>query len=162
MKHRILILCLLLLTFTTALAEGPAVNDVGLDLLGSSVHYPQLTGLADPAAQSAVNTAIMEKGRINDRLTRMALLTSSPVKLNVSYAYTLQGDVFSCAILADGAVETSRATQVWSAVNVDLRTGEEITFALDQVVIIEHIRKSRAYLSEEIIREICLISIHSS
>ena len=36
--------------------------------------------------------------------------------------------MFSCAILADGAVETSRATQVWSAVNVDLRTGEEITF----------------------------------
>ena len=129
MKHRILILCLLMLTFTTALAGSPAVNDVGLDLLGSSVHYPQLTGLADPEAQSAVNAAIMEKGRINERLTRMAGLSNSPVKLNVSYAYTLQGDVFSCAILASGAVETSRATQVWSTVNMNLFTGQEITFA---------------------------------
>ena len=129
MKHRMMILCLLLmLTFTCALAEAPAVNDVGLDLLGSSIHYPQLTGL-DPAVQTAVNAAIMEKGQINARLSRMAALGSAPVKLNLSYAYTLQGDVFSCAILADGAVENSRATQVWSTVNYDLRTGEEITFA---------------------------------
>ena len=129
MKHRMMILCLLLmLTFTCALAEAPAVNDVGLDLLGSSIHYPQLTGLA-PTVQTAVNAAIMEKGQINARLSRMAALGSAPVKLNLSYAYTLQGDVFSCAILADGAVENSRATQVWATVNYDLRTGEEITFA---------------------------------
>ena len=129
MKHRMMILCLLLmLTFTCALAESPAVNDVGLDLLGSSIHYPQLTGL-DPTVQTAVNAAIMEKGQINARLSRMAALGSAPVKLNISYTYTLQGNVFSCAILADGAVENSRATQVWSTVNYDLRTGEEITFA---------------------------------
>ena len=129
MKHRMMILCLLLmLTFTFSLAESPAVNDVALDLLGSSIHYPQLTGL-DPAVQTAINAAIMEEGQINARLSRMAVLGSAPVKLNVSYAYTLQGDVFSCAILADGAVETSRATQVWATVNYDLRTGEEITFA---------------------------------
>lgn len=127
MKHRILILCLLLLTLTTALADV-TVRDMSLEMLGSSVHYPQLTGL-EPAVQSAVNAAVMDKGRINDRLTRMALLTNSPVKLSVSYAYTLQGEVFSCAILADGAVETSRSTQVWSTVNYDLRTGKEITFA---------------------------------
>ncbi len=131
MKHRILSLCLLLmLTFTLSLAEAstPAVNDVGLELMGSAVHYPQLTGL-DLAVQTAVNAAIMEKGHINDRLSRMAALLNAPVKLNVSYTYTLQGNVFSCAILADGAVETSRATQVWSAVNYDLSTGQEITFA---------------------------------
>ena len=131
MKHRILSLCLLLmLTFTLSLAEAPVptVNDMGLELMGSAVHYPQLTGL-DPAVQTAVNTAIMEKGHINDRLSRMAALLSAPVKLNVSYTYTLQGNVFSCAILADGAVETSRATQVWSAVNFNLSTGQEITFA---------------------------------
>ena len=129
MKHRMMILCLLLmLTFTFALAEAPAVNDMALDLLGSSIHYPQLTGL-DPAVQTAVNAAIMEKGQINARLTRMAALANSPVKLNVTYAYTLEGNVFSCAILADGAVETSRATQVWSTVNYDLRTGAELTFA---------------------------------
>ena len=131
MKHRILALCLLLmLTFSLSIAESPAptVNDMGLELMGSTVRYPQLTGL-DPAVQTAVNAAIMEKGQINDRLSRMASLLSAPVKLNVSYSYTLQGDVFSCAILADGAVETSRATQVWSTVNYDLHTGKEITFA---------------------------------
>ena len=129
MKHRMIILCLLLmLTFTYAFAQSPTVNDMALDLLGSSIHYPQLTGL-DPAIQTAVNAAIMEKGQINARLSRMAALGSAPVKLNVSYAYTLQGDVFSCAILAAGAVTNSRATQVWATVNYDLRTGEEITFA---------------------------------
>ena len=134
MKHRILALLLILMfSLTFSLAEEVAVTDVGLDLLGSSVHYPQLTGLADEAVQARINAAIMEKGRINDRISRMAALMNAPVKLNVSYSYTLnailEGGVFSCAILADGAVETSRATQVWSAVNVDLRTGEEITFA---------------------------------
>ncbi len=129
MKHLIILCLLMMQLFIPARAEAPAVKDMALDLLGSSVHYPQLTGLADPDVQRAVNAAIMEKGRINERLTRMALLADSPVKLRVSYAYTLQGDVFSCALLADGAVETSRATQVWSTVNVDLRTGAEITFA---------------------------------
>lgn len=133
MKHRLLaLLMFLLFAFSTVLAEeatGPAVADVGLDLLGSSIHYPQLTGLADAEVQSAVNAAIMEAGSINERLTRMAALSSAPVKLNVSYTCTLAGEVFSCAISAEGAVETSRSTQVWSTLNVDLRTGKEITFA---------------------------------
>lgn len=132
MKHKLLAFCLaLLLTLSAAFAEEPApvVNDMGLELMGSKVHYPQLTGLADPAVQSAVNAAIMEAGQISDRLNTMAALLSAPVKLNVSYQYTLAGDVFSCALLAEGAVENSRATQVWSAVNLNLRTGEAITFA---------------------------------
>ena len=108
-------------------AASVTVADMGLDLMDNSVHYPQLTGLADEAVQTRVNAAIMDKGQIETRLNRMAMLLSSPVKLRVSYTCTLMGDVFSCAILADGAVETSRSTQVWSAVNADLRTGDEIT-----------------------------------
>ena len=134
MKQRIWVLCvLMMMIFSVCMAETPAaevaVTDVGLDLMGSSVHYPQLTGLKDAQVQSAVNAAIMEAGQINDRLNRMAALLNAPVKLTVSYAYTLAEDVFSCAILADGSVENSRSTQVWSALNVDLRTGEAITFA---------------------------------
>ena len=130
MKHRLIALCILLMTVCScALAGSPDVNDVALDMLGSSIHYPQLTGLADPEVQSAVNAAIMEEGQINARLTRIAGLVNAPVKLTVSYTCTLEGDVFSCAILADGAVETSRATQVWATVNRDLSTGEEITLA---------------------------------
>lgn len=156
MKRRIIALCMLLmLTFTLSLAEAPSptVNDMGLELMGSAVHYPQLTGL-DPTVQAAVNAAIMEKGRINDRLSRMASLLNAPVKLNVSYTYTLEGDVFSCAILADGAVETSRATQVWSAVNFDLHTGQEITFAdlfTDADAAAAFIE---TYLSEQVVPEL--------
>ena len=131
MKHRLLAFCIaLLLVLASASAEepAPAVSDVGLELMGSAVHYPQLTGLADPEVQAAVNAAIMDAGHINDRLSRMAALLSAPVKLNVSYTYTLAEEVFSCALLADGAVENSRATQIWSAVNFNLRTGESITF----------------------------------
>lgn len=138
MQRLLSLLMILLLVCTGAGAEasaetiasaGVTVTDVGLDLLGSSIHYPQLTGLADAEVQSAVNAAIMEAGSINDRLARMAALSNAPIKLNVSYTYMLAGDVFSCAILADGAVATSRATQVWGTLNVDLRTGNEITFA---------------------------------
>lgn len=152
MKHRILILCLLLLTLTTALADV-AVRDMSLELLGSSVHYPQLTDL-DPAVQQSVNAAVMDKGRINDRLTRMAMLSDSPVKLSVSYAYTLQGDVFSCAILADGAVETSRATQVWSTLNMNLATGEAITFADLFTDVDAAIAFIETYLDEQVAPEL--------
>ena len=159
MKHRILALLLILMfSLTFSLAEEVAVTDVGLDLLGSSVHYPQLTGLADEAIQARVNAAIMEKGRINDRITRMAALMNAPVKLNVSYSYTLnarlEGGVFSCAILADGAVENSRATQVWSAVNVDLRTGEEITFTDLFIDVDEATTFIENYLDEQVAPEL--------
>lgn len=134
MMKRIFVLCIaMLLMACAAWAEAPeagaSVHDVGLDLLGSSLHYPQVTGLADADMEVAVNQAIMAAGQIDARINRMALLMNSPVKLHVSYTYTLAGDVFSCAMLADGAVETTRATQVWGTVNLDLRTGEAIAFA---------------------------------
>ena len=132
MKKRFLSLILaLMLLALPALAEtsdGPTVSDVALDLLGSSIHYPQITGMDDTALQSRINAAIMEGGLIEQRINRMALLMNSPVKLNVSYTYTLAGDVFSCAMLADGAVETTRSTQEWRTVNVSLATGEAIPF----------------------------------
>ena len=154
MKHRILAFCMLLLLTTSALAQSPAVNDMSLALMGNSVHYPQLTGLEDPAVQTAVNAAIMEKGQINARLARMAALLDAPVKLSVTYDYTLQGDVFSCAILANGAVETSRATQVWSTVNMNLSTGAEISFAdlfIDESAAVAFLE---TYLDEQVAPEL--------
>lgn len=133
MTQRLLsLMMILLLVCGGARAEESAecaVTDVGLDLLGSSIHYPQLTGLDDAEVQSAVNAAIMEAGCISERLNRMAALANAPVKLKVSYTHMLTAEVFSCAILAEGAVETSRSTQVWGTLNVDLRTGREIGFA---------------------------------
>lgn len=141
MWKRIFALCSVLLMMACAAcaespaapAEGPAVQDVALDLLGSTLHYPQLTGLGDETLEAAVNEAILSAGQIEARINRMAALITSPVKLNVSYVSTLAGDVFSCAILADGAVETTRATQVWSAITLDLTTGEVI--AMDDLFI---------------------------
>ena len=133
MLKRIFALLLTLLTLTVpALAEtgaAPSVTDVVLDLLGSSIHYPQVTGLADAQVLAAVNAAIVEGGRIEQRINRMAMLMTAPVKLQVSYVHTLSGNVLSVALLSDGAVETTRSTQVWNSVNLDLSTGEEIPFS---------------------------------
>lgn len=108
--------------------ENAAVTltDAGLSLGGSSVRYPAVTGMADEALQQRINDAILTSGQIESRLTRMTALMSLPVSIDVSYTATLTGDVLSVAFLADGALETERSTQVWSAVNIDLRTGESI------------------------------------
>lgn len=158
MKKRVLslLLMLMMLCAAGAAAEGtkePSVNDVGLDLMGCSVHYPQVTGLADAQVEKAVNAAIMEAGEINARISRMAALMSAPVKLTVSYRHTLAGNVFSCAILSEGAVQTTRATQVWGTVNLDLTTGEAITFAdlfTDEAAARQAIE---SYLAEEVAPE---------
>ncbi len=151
----LLLSILMLLAVSSAeTADGPQVQDTGLDLLGSSVHYPQITGMADETVQTAVNQAIMEAGHITDRLNRMAMLVSSPVKLNVTYTCALLGDVFSCAFLADGAVETARATQAWSALTIDLRTGESIPF--DALFTDADAARAdiEAYLEEQVVPEL--------
>lgn len=125
----VLTLSLLLLTLPALARETTQVTDVALDLLGSSIHYPQLAGMADAELQKVINDAIMEAGQIEARINRMAALMNAPVKLRVSYTHTLAGNVFSCAFLADGAVETTRSTQVWSTVTLDLATGEAIPLA---------------------------------
>lgn len=132
MKQRLLSL-LLILTMTltpAALAEqpGPALVDGGLELSGSSVRYPQLTGMADEALQQQLNDRILTTGDIENRLTRLALLMQSPVSMQVSYQAALSGDVLSCVFSALGAVTDERPTHVWSALNVDLTDGSDITF----------------------------------
>lgn len=132
MKQRLLSL-LLILTMTltpAALAEqpGPALVDGGLELAGSSVHYPQLTGMADEVLQQQLNDRILAAGDIENRLTRLALLMQSPVSMQVTYRATMADNVLSCVFSALGAVTDERATHVWSAVNVDLADGSDIAF----------------------------------
>ena len=65
---------------------GPRINaagriskaDVALELLGSSIHYPQLTGLSDPAVQQTVNAAIMAHYKLLKE--DMTIPASRPVK----------------------------------------------------------------------------------
>ena len=156
-KRLVALVAVLMMTVCAALAEAPgqepAVTDIALELLGSSLHYPQLTGMADAQVQSAANLAIMEKGQIEQRINRMTALMAAPVKMQVSYTHMLTGDVFSCAFLAQGAVETTRTTQVWSTVNLDLRTGEPIPLAAlftDEAAARAHIE---TLLTEEVAPE---------
>lgn len=127
-----MILILTLAAFSAGAEEapdGPRVTDVALELLGSNIHYPQLTGLADEKLQAAINDAIMQQGMIGERINRATRLMTGKVKLQVTYSHTLAGHVFSCAILADGAVTNTRPTQEWRTVNLDLTTGESIPFS---------------------------------
>lgn len=132
MKQRLLSLLLILtmMLAPAALAEqpGPALVDGGLELAGSSVHYPQLTGMADEALQQQLNDRILAAGDMENRLTRLALLMQSPVSMQVTYRATMAGDVLSCVFSALGAVVEERPTHIWSALNVDLTDGSDITF----------------------------------
>mgnify|MGYP007060512694 CR=1 FL=1 len=111
-----------------AMENVPQITEKGLTLGNNSVKYPEITGMADENIQQQVNDAILQAGKIENRLSRMAVLMSSPVPLTVTYSAALADDVLSVAILSSGALETERATQEWAAVNIDLRTGQEITF----------------------------------
>lgn len=107
----------------------PALRDQGLALSGSSVRYPQLTGLEDEALQGAVNEALLAAGDVENRLNRLSALISDPATLTLDYTATLSGDVLSVVYTAEGALESSAVAHVYSALNLDLRTGEPIAFA---------------------------------
>lgn len=104
------------------------VEDRSLALMGSEVHAPQLTGMADEALQAAVNERIMTDGGFKDAFDRLALLMSDEATLTVRYDAFLAGDVFSCVTEESGAVTDTRRTHVWRAVNLDLRDGRAIAW----------------------------------
>ena len=106
--------------------ETVTVEDAGLELSGSSVRYPRVTGLGDEELETAVNELIQTDLGIADYLNRMTLLMSDPGTLTVTYEAQLLGDVFTAVAEASGAVVNSRPTHVWTAVNVDLRDGHAI------------------------------------
>ena len=104
----------------------PAIEDRSLELMGSSVHCPQVTGLGDEELQAAVNEQIMTVGGFQGYFDRMALLISDPTGLTVTYDARLENDLFLCVAEASGAVVNSRPTHVWTAVNIDLTDGHLI------------------------------------
>ncbi len=128
--RRILCLTAVLLIFAVACCaeETYGIGDEGLDLTEAiSVHYPVVSGGADEELLSRINGLIREKCRIGDYLTRMPQLLSGG-SLKAEWKGSILGGVFSCAVSAEGAVESVRRTHVWTAVSVDLRDGHEIMF----------------------------------
>jgi len=126
---RMLCLVAALLVFAPACGAGEAyfVQDAGLDLTEAlSIHYPVITGGGDEALLKEANDLVQEKCRIGEYLSRAAQLISGG-SLKTEWNGAVYGDVFSCAVSAAGALETTRTTHAWTAVNVDLRDGREIT-----------------------------------
>ena len=122
MLKKLIALLLCLLLTVPALAET-AVEDRGLDLLGSSVRYPYLT-----EADEAVNALLIEQSGVGGYLDRLSLLAGGDASLTVTYRVRCnEGGIFSCAFFAEGALETTRVTNAWTAVNLDTETGESVT-----------------------------------
>lgn len=134
--------------------DEPTVEDGSLELGASSVHYLRLSGLGDEALEALVNAQIQERLGFVDYLNRVALLISDPTGLTVTYDTQILGDAFTCVMEASGAVESSRPTHVWTAVNVDLRDGRviELTdlFARPE----EALEAIGAYLDEQVAPEL--------
>ena len=127
--RRILCLTAAMLVFVSAGVAEETVTVVEEGFAFSeelSVHYPQISGLADEDLQARVNRLIQEKSNGGGYLSRAALLISGG-SLKVEWKGGILGDVFSCAVSASGAVENARNTHVWTAVTADLRDGQEIT-----------------------------------
>ncbi len=110
-------------------APAPQIVDAGLSLGIHAVRYPQLSGLDDPAIEAVINARILSEGQIDTLLARLAAVLSLETPLQVTWQGQLTNGLFSCAMSALGPVYDGRVTQVWSAVNVDTATGEDVTFA---------------------------------
>ena len=121
-------LCLMLILMGGILpgtAEELQVEDCSLDLGESRIVYPRLTGLEDQEREKALNGQIQADGDVIRYLTRMTELISSG-SLRVNWTGGLFGEIFSCGILAEGAVETLRETSRWTCSNLDLADDHEI------------------------------------
>ena len=130
------------------------VEDGCLELGGSSVHYPRLSGLGDEALKALVNVEIQEGLGFVEYLNRVALLISDPTGLTVTYDAAIIGDVFTCVMEASGAVVNNRPTHVWTAANIDLTDGHALTwddlFARPE----EALSAIEAYLDEAVAPEL--------
>lgn len=127
MKRFFVCFLVCMLALTSACADT-TVTRQGLALGEGYVYYPQVEGMEDADVQEKVNAALRTSIGAEALLNRLALTMHSAAPLQVDFTHQLAGDVLSVAALATGPVENDRATQVWYAANIDLTTGEAITF----------------------------------
>ena len=131
------------------------VEDRGLDLSDEiSIHYPAVTGLEDAELEEQINDRIQEDNRIRDYLARAAqLISGGSLKTEWAGGIT-DGDLFICTVSAEGALETTRSTQVLTASNIDLRDGHEVGLGelfTDEAAAREMIE---SYLEDEVAPEL--------
>ena len=124
---KILVWFLMLMMLSSAVAE-PVVEQKGLALGESYVYYPQVSGMEDAALQERVNAALLQSTGAEALLARLPLTMHSAAPLQADFTWQLLGDVLTVVVKAQGPVLNDRATQVWHTANIDLTTGEDITF----------------------------------
>ena len=147
---------ILILAMGCCLAETEIrVETRGLDLSAEiGIHYPAVTGLEDAGLEEEINERIQEDNRIREYLARAAQLISGG-SLRTEWTGGITGEeLFTCTVSAEGALETSRTTNVLTASNIDLRDGHEITFGelfTDEAAAREIIER---YLEDEVAPEL--------
>ena len=112
-----------------AAAEGTALEENALELFGSSVRFPAVTGMADETAQAAVNARIREDLRVDAYLEKMTALISDEARsVTTDWSGSIAGDVFSGLLEAETTVRGLLSAHEWAWSSVDLRDGHEISF----------------------------------
>ena len=127
MKRFLVWLLVLMMSLSVASAET-AVARKGLALGEAYVYYPQLEGMEDTALQDAANAALVQATGAQELLNRLPMTMHSATPLQADFTHQLTDDVLSVVLKAEGPVHNDRATQVWYTANIDLRTGNHVTF----------------------------------
>ena len=121
-------ICFAMAAVTGAFCEGPAIEEKALELAGSSLRFPAVSGMEDGALQETVNSLIRADLGVDEYLQRMnALISDDGRSIDVTWRGGIAGEVFSALLEAEGAVKSLRSSHVWTWSSVDLRDGHEIT-----------------------------------
>ena len=136
-------------------------EEKGLVLGQNKVCYPIVReGMVEEVLRERINAQILEDGKIPEYVTRVSQLISGG-SLQVQWRGTVLGTVFSFAVSAEGAITTPRSTFVWTAGNIDLRDGHEITWE-DLFSDPEKARETiEAYLEGEVAPELSAYLLNS-
>ena len=158
MKKLLTILAGIFLAVFTACscgAEGAAVEEKALELGMGSVRFPAVNGMADAEVQALVNEQIRKDLHVDAYLDRLtALISDTQRSITVNWDGGILGDVFSCAMEAEGSVNPPRNSHVWTAGNIDLRDGHEISFGELFINEAEARDAIETYLLEEVAGEL--------
>ena len=132
-RIRIILAALFVLMLAAGIAgaeeAGAVLTDMTLELGNSRIVYPVLSGMADETLQQEINTRIQEDLDVNGYLERMTLLLAEEnLGIQVTWEGAVTGEVLSCVMSAEGALQNSRTTHRWTWSNIDLRDGHEIAF----------------------------------
>ena len=112
-----------------AAGDGVTLEEKALELAGSSLCFPSVTGMDDESLQEAINSRIREDFGVDGYLQRMnALISDDAHTITAGWNGEILGDVFSGLMEAEGAVQSLRWGHEWKGSNIDLRDGHEIAF----------------------------------